>query len=107
MVLSIGSHGSNVLGVAPVGAIDQHMNIYGECIGTLACTPVMISALAGEECELQPRTHTGSIDGLLDLWIGAIGPLLVTAENSGGGRYRARFAEPLDARIIAHFAQAA
>jgi hypothetical protein len=82
------------------------MTIYGECIGTLERTAVTISALAGEECELRTQTAAGAIEGLLDLWIGAIGPLPVTAENSGDGRYRARFREPLDARIIAHFAQA-
>lgn len=80
------------------------MTIYGECIDTLKRTPVTISALGGEECELRTQASTGTIEGLLDLWIGAIGPLPVTAENSGAGRYRARFREPLDARIIAHFA---
>lgn len=86
------------------------MTIYGECIGTLERTPVTISALGGDECELRPHTGAGAgagiIEGLLDLWIGAIGPLPVTAENSGGGSYRARFCERLDDRIIAHFAHA-
>jgi len=81
------------------------MTIYGECVGGHARTPVTISALAGEDCELEPNVFTAPINGLLDLWIGAIGPFLVMTENSGGGRYRARFAEPLDARIIAHFGQ--
>lgn len=82
------------------------MTIYGECIGTLQRMPVTISALGGQECELQPCSAAGSIEGRLDLWIGAIGPLPVVAENSGGGRYRAKFHEPLDERIIAHFAHA-
>lgn len=82
------------------------MTIQGECIGTLARTAVTISALDGEACELQPQSGESTIEGALDLWIGAIGPLSVTAENSGDGRYRARFREPLDARIIAHFAHA-
>jgi hypothetical protein len=81
------------------------MTIYGECIGTLARTPVTISALDGEACELQPHARESAMEGPLDLWIGAIGPLPVTAVNSGDGRYRARFSEPLDQRIIAHFAQ--
>lgn len=81
------------------------MAIYGECIGTIERTPVTISALGGNECELQPATSASSIEGLLDLWIGAIGPLPVTTENCGG-RYLARFREPLDERIIAHFANA-
>lgn len=82
------------------------MTIYGECVGSSARTPVTISALAGEECELEPSAAASVIEGLLDLWIGAIGPFRVTAENRGDGRYRARFTEPLDERIIAHFAQA-
>jgi hypothetical protein len=83
--------------------VGRAMTIYGECIGTLARTPVTISALDGEACELRPQPGETAIEGLLDLWIGAIGPLPVTAENKGEGRYRARFREPLDARIIAHF----
>jgi hypothetical protein len=82
------------------------MTIYGECIGTRDHIAVTISGLGDCECELEPATGTGVMEGLLDLWIGAIGPLAVTAENSGGRRYRARFCEPLDQRIIAHFAQA-
>jgi hypothetical protein len=94
-----------------VGGLDQAATLYGECIGAMARTPVTISQLDGHECELEPHadaqdTEAGAIEGLQDLWIGAIGPLPVTAENRGGGRYRARFREPLDARIIAHFAQA-
>ncbi|MBB4857257.1 hypothetical protein HNO88_000564 [Novosphingobium chloroacetimidivorans] len=81
------------------------MAIYGECIGVLERTPVTISALDGLECQLEARTGANRIEGLLDLWIGAIGPLPVTAEHSGG-RVRAKFREPLDERIIAHFAHA-
>jgi hypothetical protein len=80
------------------------MTIYGECIGALSRTPVTISALAGEDCELRPSATAGFIEGLLDLWIGAMGPFPVVAEQRNG-RFHARFAEPLDARIIAHFAQ--
>ncbi|WP_159873231.1 hypothetical protein [Novosphingobium sp. 9U] len=82
------------------------MAIYGECIGVRERTPVTISALDGLECELQPQTSTAAIEGRMDLWIGAIGPLSVTAKNNGSGRYCATFSEPLDARIIAHFAHA-
>ncbi|MET1755194.1 hypothetical protein ABVV53_06965 [Novosphingobium sp. RD2P27] len=82
------------------------MAIYGECIGMRARMPVTISALCDAECEFQPHIVDCAIEGPLDLWIGAVGPFTVTAENNGGGRYRARFCEPLDARIIAHFAQA-
>jgi hypothetical protein len=81
------------------------MTIYGECIGTRVRTPVMISQLGGDSCELQPSQLPGTIEGPLDLWIGAVGPFAVTAEAHGGGRYRARFRDPLDERIIAHFAQ--
>ena len=83
----------------------QAATLYGECIGAAARTPVAISQLDGHECELEPFAAGHPLEGLQDLWIGAIGPLSVTAENRGGGRYRARFSEPLDARIIAHFAQ--
>lgn len=95
------SHAKTIPGVARQG---RAMTIYGECIGTLARTPVTISALDGEACELQPQPGESGIEGLLDLWIGAIGPLPATAETSGAGRYRVRFREPLDPRIIAHFA---
>ena len=89
-----------------MSGLDQAATLYGECIGAVARTPVTISQLDGLECELEPHAGTNAIEGLQDLWIGAIGPLQVTAENRGGGRYRARFREPLDARIIAHFALA-
>jgi hypothetical protein len=88
-----------------LGGLDQAVTLYGECIGTLARTPVTISQLQGQECELQPQPGATDLDGLQDLWIGAIGPLPVTAESRGGGRYRARFREPLDERILAHFGQ--
>lgn len=91
---------------AAVGGLDRAATLYGECIGAMARTPVTISQLDGHECELEPHAEATAMEGLQDLWIGAIGPLPVTAENRGGGRYRARFREPLDARIIAHFAQA-
>jgi len=82
------------------------MTIYGECIGAQERTPVTILALGDQSCEIEPNGSVGSmIEGLFDLWIGAIGPLPAIAENSGAGRYRARFREPLDARIIAHFTQ--
>ena len=82
------------------------MMIYGECIGNMARMPVTISALGDHECELEPHASPpGAIEGKFDLWIGAIGPLPVTTENRGDGRYRARFREPLDQRIIAHFAR--
>lgn len=82
------------------------MTIYGECIGARARTPVTISALGDLECEFEPQAGASAIEGLFDLWIGAIGPLPVTAEISGGRRCRARFREPLDERIIEHFAHA-
>jgi len=80
------------------------MTIYGECIGTRERLPVIISELCDSECEIELQSATAAIDELLDLWIGAIGPLPVTAHTSGERRYRARFREPLDQRIIAHFA---
>lgn len=82
------------------------MTIYGECIGARDRTQVTISALADEGCEIELPASSSVLDGLIDLWIGAIGPFAVMAENSGDRRYHARFREPLDARIIAHFANA-
>ncbi|MEW9854462.1 hypothetical protein [Novosphingobium sp. M1R2S20] len=81
------------------------MAIYGECIGGLTRVPVTISALGGDGCDFQPEASDCLIDGPLDLWIGAVGPFTVTTEKNAGGRYRARFREPLDQRIIAHFTQ--
>jgi hypothetical protein len=82
------------------------MTIYGECIGPQERTKVTISALVDEGCEIELQASSSLLDGLIDLWIGAIGPFKVMAENSGERRYHARFREPLDARIIAHFANA-
>jgi hypothetical protein len=82
------------------------MTIYGECIGARDRTPVTISALGNRDCEIEPQSGSNAIVGLFELWIGAIGPLQVVAENSGGPRCLARFREPLDERIIAHFASA-
>jgi len=82
------------------------MTIYGECIGSRARTPVTISQLDDRGCALEPQPGESVSEGVLDLWIGAIGPLPVTAEVCATGRYTARFREPLDARIIAHFATA-
>jgi hypothetical protein len=82
------------------------MTIYGECIGARDRTPVTISDLGDRECEIQLQPCASAVEGLVELWIGAIGPLMVMAQNCGAGRYRARFREPLDQRIIAHFARA-
>ncbi|MBB3940572.1 hypothetical protein GGR39_002229 [Novosphingobium fluoreni] len=82
------------------------MTIYGECIGARDRLPVTISLLDGHECQLEVPVEACEIEGVMDLWIGAIGPLPVMAETSGERRYRARFREPLDDRIIAHFAHA-
>jgi hypothetical protein len=82
------------------------MPIYGECVGTLQRTPVTILALGDHGCELQPEAGPCTIEGMLDLWIGAMGPFPATAESHGDGRYKASFREPLDQRIIAHFAHA-
>lgn len=82
------------------------MTIYGECIGPRDRARVTISALADKGCDIEVQASSSLLDGLMDLWIGAIGPFAVMAENSGHSRYYARFREPLDQRIIAHFANA-
>ena len=83
---------------------DTSMNIYGEYTDTGTRTPITIFALDDQECEFQTPESSITDEGLFDLSIGAIGPFAAVAEICGSQRYRARFREPLDPRIIAHFA---
>ena len=82
--------------------------IYGECIAGAAHAAVTISQLCRDGCELVLAAPGLALDGDLALWIGAIGPLAITAyaEARGAGRGRrltARFRQPLAPAILAHF----
>lgn len=80
--------------------------IYGECVGGEAQALVAISRLVAGGCEVRPLGHGAKLPGgELDLWIGAIGPLpIIGLRRRVGGGLAARFRQPLDDAILAHFA---
>jgi hypothetical protein len=90
------------------------MTIYGECVSGAAHTPVRISRLGRDGCELTFAAHRAALGSDLVLWIGAIGPLAIIAQAvSASATARralcltARFAQPLEPAILAHFGAAA
>lgn len=89
------------------------MTIYGECVWGGAHAVVRISRLGREECELTLAAAEAALGTDLVLWIGAIGPLAITAQAVPASsarrprRLTARFAQPLEPAILAHFADAA
>lgn len=79
------------------------MAIYGECISASGRAPVLVSGLAPNGCDLSSEATAPLLDGDLLLWIGAIGPLAMTAVRKDDRSLSAHFAEPLDDKIVAHF----
>ncbi len=86
------------------------MAIYGECISSAARAPVTISRLDRDGCEIvvgrSDRARSLGAEPDLALWIGAIGPLPITAQAERarhGSRLTARFTQPLEPAILAHF----
>lgn len=79
------------------------MAIYGECIGASGRAPVLVSGLVPDGCDLSSEAPAPLLDGELSLWIGAIGPLAVTTVRKDERSLSARFAEPLDDKIVRHF----
>lgn len=79
--------------------------LYGECVGPRETAEVRISDLAGGGCDLETE-DSALLDGDFALWIGAIGPFPATATRRDHGHFHVHFKEPLDARIVEHFALA-
>lgn len=86
------------------------MTIYGECETLGRTLPVHISDLTQAGCDLSSgdglNALASCINGDMALWIGAIGPLAATARRRDATHMMACFKEPLDPRILAHFATA-
>ena len=80
------------------------MTILGECISEGRRTKVRVSGLAAEGCDLAVESEVALAEGEFALWIGAIGPLDVMATRQDASHLSARFREPLDERILEHFA---
>jgi hypothetical protein len=79
--------------------------IYGECVSGATQAAVTISRLGRYGCDLVLAKSDAALGDELALWIGAIGPLAITAKL-GSGRARhltAYFTEPLEPAILAHF----
>lgn len=88
--------------------------LYGECIGLGDSARVRISSLANSGCNIEIADATlnpcavllGSAEAAVELWIGAVGPFAARLTELSGAAARAQFTEPLDARIVEHFASA-
>lgn len=80
------------------------MTIYGECEAQGRRLKVQIRDLAGSGCGIASESGEVPVDGDLSLWIGAIGPLAATAMRLDETHMSALFKEPLDDRILKHFA---
>lgn len=79
------------------------MAIHGDCVSATQAAGVLVSQLAADRCDLVSETGTMLAEGEASLWIGAIGPLAVVAEERRGKHVIVRFREPLDPRIVDHF----
>ena len=79
--------------------------LYGECVAARESAEVRISDLADRGCDLE-TDGSALLDGDFALWIGAIGPFPATATRRDAEHFHVRFKEPLDARIVQHFALA-
>lgn len=83
--------------------------LYGECVWPCVTRAVRISGLTEVDCDLESESdaNAGSegveVDGDCALWIGAIGPIEVTALRKGANQMVVRFKEPLSDRILLHF----
>ncbi|HKX79792.1 MAG TPA: hypothetical protein VJM34_14845 [Novosphingobium sp.] len=82
------------------------MTIDGECVSAARRSPVRIAELARDGCDIVADGVDALPEGEFSLWIGAIGPLEVTGTRKTGASLSATFKEPLDPRILEHFAVA-
>lgn len=81
------------------------MTIFGECETRGKRTPVTITGLDRGGCALACDDGASLPDGDMALWIGAIGPLAAVAMQQDATHASAAFDEPLDPRILDHFAE--
>ena len=79
------------------------MPVYGDCLSTNGFEPVSVSHLCEAGCELVFQSGEITDDLVLTIWIGAIGPITGKAE-ARGSIVKIRFDEPLDERVVRHFA---
>lgn len=82
------------------------MPISGECVWQGRNLRVSVSELNAEGCDLAFEPDSLAGDGELALWLGAVGPLPAHATRRDAEHMTARFSEPLDERILNHFAAA-
>jgi hypothetical protein len=76
--------------------------IFGECVSGAKRAPVKILQLSPAECTLA-LDRRAELVGELELWIGAIGPFGITANEGDARSITARFHTPLEPAIINHF----
>lgn len=81
------------------------MTIYGECETRGQRLAVTIFDLGRSGCALASEGGDALPEGDAALWIGAIGPLAVVAMKKDETHSSAAFKQPLDPRILDHFAQ--
>ncbi|BBC72768.1 conserved hypothetical protein [Altererythrobacter sp. B11] len=65
---------------------------------------LVILNLSQRDCRLVPEPGHRLAAGRVDFWIGGLGPFSGHAENEDETSFSVRFAEPLDERIVRHFA---
>jgi len=80
------------------------MTIYGECEARGQRLAVTITGLGAAGCALACQGDEPLPDGDVALWIGAIGPLAAIAMQKDANHANAAFRQPLDPRILEHFA---
>lgn len=80
------------------------MTIYGECETRGKRLAVTITGLGSSGCALSSDSASDLPLGEMALWIGAIGPLAAVAMQQDATHASAAFREPLDPRILDHFA---
>lgn len=83
----------------------EAMTIYGECEARGRRLTVKITGLGSSGCALACEGDDILPEGDMALWIGAIGPLAAIAMQEDAKHVSASFREPLDPRILEHFAQ--
>ncbi|MCB2048685.1 MAG: hypothetical protein KDE32_10715 [Novosphingobium sp.] len=81
------------------------MTIFGECEAHGRRLPVTITGLDRSGCALACDASDTLPQGVMALWIGAIGPLAAVAMQKDASHANASFDEPLDPRILDHFAE--
>lgn len=79
------------------------MSIPSQCVSAAGQFPAMVSDLEETRCVMRPLVRTAALEGPLWLWLGAIGPLPISAERRNSTTFEVRFHEPLDPRIVDHF----